>query len=454
MASISSAGIGSGLDVNSLVTQLVAAERSGADTQLNKLSSKANAQISALGTFKGALSAFKDAMAALKSGGVTKTSAQSGDSTVFTASAVSGSAAGFYDVEVVSLARAAKLASTSYASSTTSVGTGTITIASGATSFSVTLADGADSLADLRDAINNASGNTSVSASIVSDSNGAHLVLSGRNSGAANGISVTSASALDNSAFFSASVTQAAADAHLKIDGTDAYSASNSVSDVIDGVTLTLLKPSSGSGSVSLNLAMDSKSASDAVQKFVNSYNALVTISTSLTKYDTSTKTGAALIGDASVRGVLQQLRGLLGGDAAGSGSAYANLAALGISTKTDGTLSVDSSKLSAAVASDATSVQKLFTADNGYATRVGTLLTTYLGSDGQIDARTTSLQAQLKDVSRQRDQLDARMTKFEARYRAQFTALDTLISQMKTTQSFLTQQLASLTSSQSSSSS
>lgn len=451
MASISSAGIGSGLDVNSLVTQLVAAERSGADTQLNKLSSKANAQISALGTFKGALSAFKDAMAALKSGGVTKTSAQSGDSTVFTASAVSGSAAGFYDVEVVSLARAAKLASTSYASSATSVGTGTITIASGATSFSVTLADGADSLADLRDAINNASGNTSVSASIVSDSNGAHLVLSGRNSGAANGISVTSASALDNSAFFSTSVTQAAADAHLKVDGTDAYSASNSVSDVIDGVTLTLLKPSSGS--VSLNLAMDSKSASDAVQKFVNSYNALVTISTSLTKYDTSTKTGAALIGDASVRGVLQQLRGLLGGDAAGSGSAYANLAALGISTKTDGTLSVDSSKLSAAVASDATSVQKLFTADNGYATRVGTLLTTYLGSDGQIDARTASLQAQLKDVSRQRDQLDARMTKFEARYRAQFTALDTLISQMKTTQSFLTQQLASLTSSQNSSS-
>lgn len=447
MASISSAGIGSGLDVNSLVTQLVAAERSGADTQLSKLSSKANAQISALGTFKGALSAFKDAMAALKSGGVTKASAQSGDSTVFTASAVSGSAAGFYDVEVVSLARAAKLASASYASSATSVGTGTITIASGAASFSVTLADGADSLADLRDAINNASGNTSVSASIVSDSNGAHLVLSGRNSGAANGISVSSASALDNSTFFSTSVTQAAADAHLKIDGADAYSASNSVSDVIDGVTLTLLKPSSGS--VSLNLAMDSKSASDAVQKFVNSYNALVTISTSLTKYDATTKTGAALIGDASVRGVLQQLRGLLGGDAAGSGSAYANLAALGISTKTDGTLSVDSSKLSAAIASDAASVQKLFTADNGYATRVGTLLSTYLGSDGQIDARTTSLQAQLKDVSRQRDQLDARMTKFEARYRAQFTALDTLISQMKTTQSFLTQQLASLTASQ-----
>lgn len=444
MASITSAGIGSGLDVNSLVTSLVSAERTPVETQLAKLESSANTKISALGTFKSVLSAFKDAAAALVSGGIAKVSATSSDATVFSASAVSGTTSGNFDIEVVSLAKAEKKISADYASATATVGNGTVTIGSGTDSFSVTLADGSNDLKALRDAINNSTDNDSVNASIVTDSNGSHLVLIGRNTGAANAITVSSASAVDGTSFINMSTPQPAVDAHIRVDGVDAYSASNTVGNAIDGVTLNLLKANSGT-TYSLTLGSDSKSAGDAVQKFVTNYNALVAISNSLTKYDATAKTGGALIGDPAVRGIRAQLRNILGSEVSGVGSAFSNLTQLGITTKTDGTLTLDSAKLTAALGKDTASVQKIFSADGGYAKRISDVLGQYLDKGGQIDAETEGLQKRLKDVSKQRDQLDLRMTAFEKRYRSQFTALDTLVSQLKSTQDFLTQQLTVL---------
>ena len=444
MASISSAGIGSGLDVNSLVSQLVSAERSPVERQLSAVASKANTKISALGTFKSALSAFQDAAKALQDGGITKVSAQSGDATVFAASAAAGTASGSYDIEVVSLARAAKLTSADFTDASSTVGNGSVTLTVGGESFSVTLSDGNNSLTALRNAINNASDNKGVTASIVNDSNGSHLVLIGQHSGDEHAVTIDSAAEIGGAPFVTFNQQQAAADAHIRIDGVDAYSDSNTATDIIEGVTLNLLKAKPGE-EFTLSLATDAKTSAEAVQKFVNSYNAMVALSNSLTKYDAASQSGGPLIGDPAVRGIRQQLRTILGGDAVGTGSFYAHLSELGITSKTDGLLSVDSSKLTQALAEDALSVQKLFSADGGYSKRVVDVLANYLGTDGQIDAATTGLKARLKDVDQQRERLDVRMTAFEARYRAQFTALDSLITQLRGTQDFLTQQLSVL---------
>lgn len=442
---ITSTGIGSGLDVSSIVSQLVSAERTPIDRQLTVAQAKANTKISALGSFKGALSALQESAKALKTGGaIGAVSAQSSDNTIFTASAAAGTVSGVFDLEVVSLAKSSKLISGNFTNSSTSVGNGTITIGSGDTSFTVTLADGSNSLANLRDAINSATDNDAVNASIVNDVNGSYLVLSSRQSGAASAITVSSESALDSSPFFNTSVAQIAADAHVRIDGNDAYSTSNTLTGVIDGVTINLLKPSTA-GASTLTLAADTTTSTNAIKTFIGNYNALVTVSNSLTKYDAATKSAGALLGDASVRGALQQLRGILGGSVEDSGSAYSQLSELGITTNTDGTLKLDATKLSAALTNDLSSVQKLFNADNGFANSVSALTKTYLDTGGQIDSQTQGLQTKLKDISKRQLQLDTRMDVQEARYRAQFTALDTLVSQLRSTQEFLTQQLSNL---------
>ncbi|HVT35650.1 MAG TPA: flagellar filament capping protein FliD [Nevskiaceae bacterium] len=442
---ITSAGIGSGLDVNSLVSQLVAAEKAPDSDRITKGQAVDNAKLSALGTFKSAISALQTAAQTLEgSSGLGKIAANTSDNTIVTATAASGTLSAFYDVEVVSLATASKQVSGSFANSSTSVGDGTITITVGSKSFSVTTAPGSDTLANLRDAINSADDNTGVNASIVSDSNGAHLVLTSRGTGTANAVSVSSSATADSSNFFTTTQSQGAVDAHIKVDGGDVYSSSNTVSNAIDGVTLNLVKAAPGT-TVSLTLSANTSSAATAVQSFVNTYNAVIASMASQTKYDASTNTAGALLGDAAASGFMTQLANLVGGNASGTGSVFSNLSDLGITTQSDGTLKVNTDKLNAALTQDADSVQKLFSADGGYASAIDKLVGTFTASDGGIQAETDSLNSQLKDLQRQSDDLDARMQTVQARYQAQFSALDTLIAQMKSTQDYLTQQLAAI---------
>ena len=141
----------------------------------------------------------------------------------------------------------------------------------------------------------------------------------------------------------------------------------------------------------------------------------------------------------------MQQLRSTLGSAASGTGGSFSQLSDLGITTKTDGSLVLDSAKLGTAMSQDVTSVQKLFGATGGFSALVTGVTGSYLSTGGQIDAETTGLQAQLKDVQSRTAALNTHMTAVEARYRAQFTALDTLVSKMKSTQDYLTQQLTAI---------
>ncbi len=444
MASISSAGIGSGLEVSSLVSQLVAAERQNADTRLNAAETKVNTQISALGTFRAVMANLQTAVADLKSGGaLTKLTATSSKTDLFgaSASAGTGAVAGNYSVEVVALAQPHKLVSGTYASADTVLGNGNVELTVGGKSFTVTLSDGDNSLAALRDKINADEDNVGVVATLVKDNGSTRLLLTSESTGIASAITV-------NSSLASFTEKQAAQDAHVRVEGYDHYSSSNSVSGVIDGLTLNLVKAEPGTVG-SLSIATDSKTATTAIESFVRAYNTAIAAISTLTRYDPVKKEGAALAGDGLVRGAAQEIRGIIGSTVSGGG-AFGYLSEIGITTSTDGTLKIDSTKLSAAMSSDRSGVQKLFSATDGYATRLTTVLDRSLGTGGRIATRDTALKSQLTGIDKQQEALDERMARMTLRYRTQFSALDTLMSKMNATSSYLTQQLAALTNSSS----
>lgn len=437
MASITSSGIGSGLDVATLVAQLVAAERSPAQARITQAQTKINVQLSALGTFKGALSDVRTKLDALGTGGALGAlKATASDPDVFGASATSAAAAGSYEIEVLALARAHKVVSGAYAGgSSTVLGSGDVQISVGGESFTITLADGENTLADLRSKINAASDNTGVSATLINGDDGTRLLLTATSTGTGHQIVATSG-------LVSFIEHQAAADAHVRIEGYDHYAQSNAIAGAIDGVTLNIVAADPGNVHT-LTLAPDGEAISKAINAFVNAYNAAVTTIASLTRYDADKRSAAPLTGDGAVRGAMQSLRNVLG-DTVEAGS-FDYLADIGITTRTDGTLAVDNGKLTAALANDRSSVERLFGGDDGYAVRLSAALDDVIGSDGRVEAKTEALQARLEDLADRQDALDYRMERVQARYQAQFGALDMLIAQMNSTSSFLTQQLAGL---------
>lgn len=434
MTTITNAGVGSGLDLETLITNLVTAEKTPTQTRLTQKQTTLSTQLSAVGTFKSVLANLQAKLAALKSDGSLATlAATSSDTGTFTATAASTATRGNYSVEVVALARPEKLASSAFAAATTALGAGDVTLTVGGKSFTVTLGDSNNSLGDLKNAINNASDNTGVTATLINESGGTRLLLTSNDTGVDKAVSVSSS-------LLSFAEQQAAQDAHVRIDGYDVYSDSNTVSDAIDGVTLNLLGAAEGS-TKTLTLAFSNSAATSAIQSFVSAYNSAVTAMSALTKYDASSKTAAPLNGDAMVRGAQSSLRNIIGssiGDAGG----FQYLSQLGITSNADGTLTLDNDKLGTALSSDSASVQKLFGNSGGIAAQLDAAIDRIIGDDGLVDARDTSLQTQLDGLSTQFDQLNARMDQVEARYRAQFTALDTLISSMQTTSTFLTSQL------------
>ncbi|EIM01779.1 flagellar filament capping protein FliD [Rhodanobacter denitrificans] len=447
---LTSMGVGSGLDVASLVSQLVAAKKAPQQNQVTSQANAANTQLSALGQVSAALSALQSAMAPLTDGSAfTARTVGSSDTTVLGASATGTPVNGSYNIVVTQLASALKASSGAFASSTTAVGTGTLTIAVGSQSMSLTLDSTNNSLAAIRDAINGASTNPGVSATIVTGTDGAHLVLSGTRTGAANGFSVSSSggdgklAALKYDPAASTgnglSVVTAAADAKYSIDGLAANSAGNTISSAIDGLTLNLVK----AGSSTLSVSSDSSKATGALTNLVNTYNSFVGIYQNLTRYDATSGTAGALLGDATLNGINNTLSSIIGGTANG-----ASLSSIGISLQVDGTLKLDSGKLATALGDGGKQVGALFGGTNGFAAKLNAPLTSWVGSQGVLASRTSSIGQQLSDLANQQTALNSRMDSLTALYQAQFTALDTLMSKLNSTSTYLQQQFDALTNS------
>jgi flagellar hook-associated protein 2 len=457
LASITASGVGSGLDVNNLVSQLVAAERGPQDDRLNTREVSTTTQISAMGSLKGALSAFKSAVDALKtSAGVIPRKVTSGDEDAFTATAEDTAATGHYDIEVVDLAKANQLASSPFVGGATSVvGTGTLTISTSAGAFAVVLDSTHNTLADIRDAINKASGNTIVDAALIRESGGSRLVLTARTTGAASSITVAANGGdggLNQLVYDPApagthnlSVVQAAQDAHITVAGFDHYSSSNSVEDAIDGVTLNL-KAKSTAGAVSLDIAYDDAAALDSANKFVTAYNTMYAQIAKLRSYEASTQAAGPLLGDSMLRGVEDEIRRALTDPVKGATGAYTSLASIGIARQTDGTLKLDETRFKTALTADRSTLANIFSnSTDGIAVRLSSRIDKHLASSGDFAARDRTLQDSLTRIKDDRAALDARMESVQARYMAQFTALDTLLAQMQQTSKYLAAQLASM---------
>jgi flagellar hook-associated protein 2 len=433
------------LDVTSLVTQLVSAERGPQDARLNAVKSRINVTLSAIGTFKGGLSALQSAVEALKGSGsaIGKLSTSVSKDGYFTASASGAAVAGRYEVEVLSLAKAHKVASDPFVGGASSVvGDGTVTIDVGGDDFVVTLASPNNTLADLRNAINAAQDNTGVSATLLTEDGGTRLVLTSATAGTAHQISVTTT-------LFATAQAQPASNAQIKIDDFTHTGSSNTITGALDGVTLDLTKAEPGT-KITLDVSADRAGAAAAIQEMVRAYNAVVGVVKKHGSYDATTKTGGPLMGDIGVRSAMQQIRSILGGEH-GQG-AYSLLSQLGIRTQTDGTLSVDAAKLDAALVKDPDAVRELFSGTDRVAEKLSKVLDGFLDSDGRITAQTDRLQKRLDLIADQTEALDRRMELMRVRYMKQFTALDTLLGQMQGTSNYLAQQLASLPGASSSS--
>jgi flagellar hook-associated protein 2 len=383
---LSSPGIGSGLDVNGLVSQLMALEQRPLSL-LNTKEAKLQAQLSAYGSLKGALSSFQSAVAALATPArFTAVKASVADKTVMTASAASTASPGSYSIELQTLAQAQKLKSEAFATTDASIGSGTLTIQFGTYSGgsftlnpdksarTITLASGQSSLAGVRDAINAA--DAGVRASIINDGSGNRLVIASEDAGLANALKISvsddDGNDIDNSGLsrlvYDASTggtanlseTVAAQNATLIIDGIAVSKSSNTISDAIEGVTLSLLEEG---GTTALTVARDVAGTQAAVESFVKAYNDLNKTLTDLSKYDAANKQASILTGDATVRSVQGQLRGIFNTTLSTAGGGLTALADIGVTFQTDGTLKLDSSKLTTALNDGAKDVSTLFAA-------------------------------------------------------------------------------------------
>lgn len=453
MASTASIG-GSQIDVNSLAAQLVAAERAPLDRQVTRETGRVTTKISALGALKASLNSFKNALSSLRSADAFAVrKAITSTPQVVTASATSSASPGTYDIEVVQLAKAQQLASTPFAAGSSAVvGTGTLTVSLGSSSFNVTIDSSNSTLAGIRDAINAAPDNAGVTATLVQTTAGSRLVLSSTATGATNLIAVAQTGGdgglapLAYSASATTNYTQLspAQDAIVNIATFETRSSTNTVSGAIDGVTLTLLDEAPGD-TLSLTISEDKGAATAKIKGFVAEYNALQGQILKLRSYDATTRTAGPMLGDALLNGVESQLRRIVSTPVTGADETYNTLASIGIKSNADGTLTLDDTKLQRALDSDFDAIGTLFGSETGVAAVLYEQTEARLDADGAIENRSQNLVKQKLALDKRQSDIDARMEIALRRYVKQFTSLDTLLSQLTTTSSYLTQQFDSL---------
>jgi flagellar hook-associated protein 2 len=450
---------GSVIDVNSLVSQLVAATRAPKDALISSRTQTVTTQISALGSLKGALSAFQDVLGTVDTPAAFNAQiANTSNGSIFTASATSAAISGSYSISVSQLAQAQQIVSGPLGgTSGNTLGTGTLTLSLGGTSFSVNVTSGNNTVAGIAAAINSATGNPGITATVINGTDGAHLLLSSSRTGASNTISVaetdggTGLSAVTYGAGNTTHFTQnaAAQDAIFSISGIQHTSASNTVDDALNGVTLNLngttpAPPATGS-SATLTVSSDTSTISDNIKAFVDGYNSLVKAIQPLGSYDQTTGTAGPMMGDTVLSGVQNEIRSALYGIVNTGSSTYNTLASVGITTKSDGSLNFDATKFKSALASAPSAVSALFSGTGGVAASLNSRISSALGSGGAVDSRSKTLIKQEKSLTQQSKDLDTQMAQLTASMTQQYAKLNTLLSSLQTTSAYLTQQFAAL---------
>jgi len=446
---------GSVINVGSLVSQLVTAEIAPQQSVIASQTQNVTAQISALGQLKSALSTFQGALSPLATpSAFNAQTASSSDQSVFTATAGSGAATGAYSVTVSQLAQAQQLLSGPFAGGgSAAIGTGTLSLALGSSSFSVSIDNTDNTLNGLASAINSAAGNPGITATVLQGSDGGHLVLTSSLTGAANTIQVTETdggnglASLTYSSGNTGNYTQqsAAQDAQFSIAGVGATSPSNAVTDAIGGVTLNLVGKTAQGSTSTLTVSSNTTTVQTSVANFVAAYNTLESALASLGSFDATTNTAGPMLGNPVLTGTQSQLRDALNSIVNTGSSTYNTLASVGITSNGDGTLSLNTATLSSALSTNFNAVSQLFSSTNGVAASLNSQITTALGSNGFITSDAQSLTKQENDLTTQSNALNDQASALTASLTAQFSALNTLLSSLQTTSAYLTQAFATL---------
>ncbi len=476
---ISSTGVGSGLDVNGIVSKLMTAEAAPQDA-LKTQEAAVKTQLSAYGQLNSALSALQTAVKNIATASKFNQQAlTSADTSVFTATSNGSSSVSSYNIAVSQLAQSQKLATGGYANTTDAVGTGTLTLSfpgnTSKTDVAITIDSSNNTLTGIRDAVN-LSG-ASVTASIINDGTTNRLVFTSKDTGTINAMKISvagdaglSALAYDPAGTKNLTELQPAQDAKLNVDGIDIVKPSNTITDALDGVTLNLLKVSptttttDGAGvttttynKIGLNVTTDNTKVQAALQAFVDAYNKFNTTIKALTKFDSSAAKGTVssnngpLLGDATVRTVTSQIKGLLTGLVNTGGSTQGSLSQVGIAFQADGTLALDSTKLNSAISSNFNTVSALFvttgsgtSAVKGIAAQLDAKLTSYLASDGILQAKTDGYNTTIKQMDSKISDWDTKLAALQKRYLATYTALDIQLTNMSAMKDQITQETAS----------
>jgi flagellar hook-associated protein 2 len=469
MATISSTGIGSGLDVNSIITQLMAIE-SQPLTALQAKATTIQSTVSEYGKMKSAVSTLNDLAAKLASTTTWGQTTVSSSNPAAVTAATSGSAAGSYSVEVQSLASVQTLSSGVFASTTSTPGAGTLNIElgtwgsgqtsftpkTGATSINVDIT-ATDTLADVRDKIN-ATG-AGVTALIMTDASGSRLLMRSNTSGADNAFRTTvtdadgnntDAAGLSQFAFGTAtknlSLNQTAANAAATINGLPVTSSTNTLANIVDGLSLTLSAVTTAA--VNVGVVPDSASLKKTLTDFAAAYSAVIALIATDTKYDATTKKGGILQGDSAAVGLQRQLR-TLAGSSSGASTVFSHLSDMGLQLQADGSMTVNATKLDSAMA-NLPELKKAFSnlggSDatlNGFGKQFRDMTSAILGIEGALATRSDGLSQKLSRNQTDQDSMNVRLAGIEKRLRAQYTALDTAMAQLNSSSAYITQQVA-----------
>ncbi|MCX2835515.1 flagellar filament capping protein FliD [Microbulbifer thermotolerans] len=445
MATISSLGIGSGLDLNGLLEQLESAERQQL-TPIVAQQQSYQAKISAFGQLESALDSLRQAATELSEvdGFADVKSSLSGDG--LSATVGDEAVVGSYEIDITQRARSYSIATLGVADKEGTLGAGTISFTLGnGDSFSVAVTENESSLEGIRDAINAA--DNGVVASIVNDGSAQpyRLVLSSAETGTEAAIASVDfgAGGLGDHLSLDAATEVSAQNAQLTVNGIDITSQGNRVEDAIQGVTLDLEE----TGSVSLEITRDTSAIEGKIKGFVSAYNNLQDTISSLTSYDQESGTAGVLIGNYTVQSVESRLRSTLT-DVLTSSGAFKSLSDLGITLEVDGTLSLDEDALGDLVAEQLDDLTDFFAGvadEDGLADRLDTVLGAMLDDDGTLDSVTSGLESSIEMLQERYEDTEARIDSTIERYRTQFAELDSLIAQMNSTSTYLTQQFEAL---------
>ena len=460
---ISSPGIGSGLNITSIVSQLVAVE-SQPITLLQTKNSTIQTKMSAFGTVKSDLSAVQDAANALMNSSTWDSKGFSTDNTTaVSGTATSSALASSFTLEVGNLASAQSLKTAGVATTYTAPTTGTLSFQLGSWDSSGTFTAGSssavsvnvtagDSLATIAASINAQSSAAGVTATVVSSNGTQQLLLRGTSTGAQSGFQITASSGLgafgftDPSSTTGMTRTQTAVDANLSIDGIPITSATNTVANAVPGLTLNLLAKTTSPATVTI--AVDNTAIKTKIQAFQDAYNKLNSDLATYTAYNATTKTGGPLLGDSTATGIQTALRSMLGANGPAS-STISRLSDLGLQIQADGSLSTNSTKLDNAL-QDTKNVKAFFASaagstastGDGIARRIYNFAFGALGIGGTVTTHSAGFQKSIDQNNSSIDKLNTHIAAYQKQLLAQYNALDTKMATLTSLSTYVTQQI------------